>query len=1103
MNGTAKRLWWQRVWAASVLVVCWSCVGTAWPAERLDLSGTWAFTTDPNDVGVGQKWYSIDLPLHLRLPGSMEEQGFGDDVGVDTEWIGSIVDRSWFTSARYAPYRQPGNIKVPFWLQPLKHYVGPAWYQKTVVVPEAWKGKRVVLFLERPHWQTQVWWDGRLVGRDNSLSTPHVFELSDRATPGPHRLTIRVDNRILDVDPGINSHSVSDHTQTAWNGIIGRIELRATDWLWIDDVQVFPDLDARTAHVKLKVGNRSGKAALVKVTCDAVAFNTSTPHDPPPQSLQARVPSGTATEVTLDYPLGEGMQTWDEFRPTLYRLSVRLEGRSDDGRSWQDERTVTFGMRQITTQGTQFVLNGRPIFLRGTLECCIFPKTGYPPTDVDSWLRVFRILKAHGLNHVRFHSWCPPEAAFEAADRTGIYFQVECSSWANRTSALGLGKPIDAWLYREADRILRNYGNHPSFLLLAYGNEPGGPERGAKYLRRWVEHFKAKDQRRLYTSGSGWPIIPESQYHVSPKPRIHHWGAGLRDRINQSPPATVADYRDTVQAYDVPFVAHEIGQWCVYPNFDEIKKYTGVLRAKNFEIFRDFLEANHMGDQAHDFLMASGKLQVLCYKEEIESALRTPGFGGFQLLQLHDFPGQGTALVGVLDAFFDSKPYVTPEQFRRFCAPVVPLARLPKRILLADEKLQADIELYQFGPVDLADTVVRWSLLDSSGREVAVGSFPRRDYPAGGLHPVGRLSVSLANTHPPEKLKLVVGVEGTTAENDWDVWVYPTQLPKPKTDRIRVATELDEATVEHLRRGGKALLLVPPHCVQSDVVVGFSTVFWNTAWTRNQPPHTLGILCNPKHPAFAHFPTEFHTNWQWWELLHDCAAMVLNDLPPELRPLVQLIDTWFEARRLGLVFEARVAGGKLLVCSIDLSSDLEHRPVARQLRYSLLQYMASDAFDPKVAVSVEAVRQLMRQPSAMQRLEATVRADSEHPGLEAANVLDGDPQTFWHTRWGANSPPYPHWLVIDLKEVRTVQGLVYVPRQDLSNGRIGRFSIFVSNDGKKWSGPVASGTWPNSRQRQLVRFDRPVPARYVKLLAEREVKGRAWASAAEVEVLLK
>ncbi len=1101
--------------------------------DLMHLDGAWRIRLDPNDVGRDERWFEGRLGEQTaRLPGSLQEQGFGNDVTVETEWIGGINDRSWFTSPRYAKYREPGQVKIPFWLQPEKHYVGPAWFQRDVAVPDHWRDKRIVLSLERCHWETTVWVDGERVGSADSLSTPHRYDLTRHLVPGAqrlgvgrrtsspfrkgtvpsslrenrgrpqvvsgvHRLSIRVDNRLA-VNVGPNSHSVTDHTQSAWNGIAGRIELRAADRVWIEDVQVFPDAAHRSARIKVAINDSVGESGSGTLTLDAIAFNTEIPHDPPARRVPVEI--GPEAVVEVDYPMGDDAQLWDEFQPSLYRLAVRLDAATGAARH-RHEVTTTFGMRNIATEGTQFILNGRPVFLRGTLECCIFPLTGYPPTDVGSWKRIIRVCKAHGLNHMRFHSWCPPQAAFVAADELGFYFHVECAAWANQGAAVGEGKPIDRWLYAEADRILKEYGNHPSFLLMAYGNEPAGPGRGAKYLGPWVNHFKDEDGRRLYTSGAGWPIIPESQYHSTPRPRIHQWGEGLGSRINAREPETVTDYRDFVAGYEVPVVSHEIGQWCVYPNFDEAAKYTGVLKPKNFEVFGDFLRANHMGDQACDFLMASGKLQVICYKEEIESALRTPGFGGFQLLDLHDFPGQGTALVGVLDPFWDSKPYVTPEQYRRFCGHTVPLARLPKRTFVVGETMSAAVEVYHFGPADLEEAVVAWKLLSEPDGPLASGRFPAGTIAAGRLNEIGRLDVALDEPAKAQKLRLVVGIEDTPLENDWDLWVYPSRVDTPEPPGVLIADQLSEQAVAELRAGGKVLLMLPSKTVRGDVAIGFSPVFWNTAWTRNQAPHTLGILCDPQHPALAEFPTEYHTNWQWWELISRSAAMVLDELPPQLRPIVQVIDTWFEARRLGLIFEANVAGGKLLVCSIDLQHDLQGRPVARQMRHSLLEYMAGGQFDPRVEVSVEAIRRLVRSPSRMERLGATVTADSETDGYPAAHALDGNRATIWHTPWGDQQTKFPHYLVIDLNKRTNVTGLNYVPRQDMANGRIAKFAIYVSGDGADWTGPVTTGTWPNTSRVQRVRLEAPQPARYVKLVAESEVNGNIWASAAEVEVL--
>jgi hypothetical protein len=773
-----------------------------------------------------------------------------------------------------------------------------------------------------------------------------------------------VDNRLV-VDVGVNSHGVSDHTQGNWNGIVGELSLRATPPVWIEDLQAYPK-GKWFVKAQGRIGNATGQAGRGVVSL-VVELRTQRANRQFLGKFGWREPVTWTAEggtFAMMVPMNcvADPRFWDEFNPEVYSLTAELSSRGPGRASrLRHSHTVTFGLREVSAQGNQLLLNGHKLFIRGTLECCIFPLTGHPPTDVASWKRIIRVAKAHGLNLIRFHSWCPPEAAFTAADELGFYYQVE-TSWANQSTTLGDGKPVDQWIYDETARILKAYGNHPSFLLMPYGNEPGGGRANA-YLAKYVEHFKALDPRRLWTSGAGWPQLPENQFHLTPDPRIQAWGGGLKSRINARPPETRTDYRDYVQQRSVPVISHEIGQWCVYPNFDEIAKYLGHLKPKNFEIFRDTLRAHGLGSLASAFLLASGKLQTLCYKEEIESALRTPGMGGFELLDLHDFPGQGTALVGVLDPFWEEKGYVTAREFSRFCNCTVPLARLDKRVFTSAETLEADLEAAHFGPRPLARAIATWKLESESGKVVARGQLPAREIPLGNGLALGRARVALKSVPAPARYKLVVGLQGTAFENDWDVWVYPPEVRTEAPAGVVVLHELDEQAVAALERGGKGLLLVAPDRVRGDrlgkVALGFSSIFWNTAWTHRQPPHTLGILCDPNHPALASFPTDFCSNWQWWYLVSRAGAMVLDDLPQSLRPTVQVIDDWVTNRRLGLVFEASIGRGKLVVCSIDLEHHLEDNPVARQFRRSLFEYMASPKFQPALALQPAQIQGLM------------------------------------------------------------------------------------------------------------------------------------------------
>jgi hypothetical protein len=921
----------------------------------MDLSGEWKFAVDPQDKGMDEGWFAVDLPETVNLLGSMAENGKGDDPGLATDWTGTIVDSSYFYEERYARYREADNFKIPFWLLPVKCYKGPAWYQREVVIPNIWRDKRIILILERCHWETTVYVDTIQAGTRNSLSVPHQYDLTDFMIPGRHTLTIRVDNRLV-IPVGINSHSVSDHTQTNWNGIVGDILLETRNPIYMDDVQVYPDIHQKSAKLRIRLMNPEGIPFNGVFNINAESFNTERDQviEAAPQEIEF---TDKVKEIEMDFPMGDDVQGWDEFNPALYHLNISL---LDDAGQEVDRKVMDFGMREFKANKTRFEVNGRPVFLRGTLECCIFPLTGYPSMDVESWEYIFERCHEYGLNHMRFHSWCPPEAAFRAADKMGFYLQVECGSWANwPNSSVGDGLTVDTFIYKEGDRILKEYGNHPSLCMLAYGNEPAG-EKQEVYLGELVNYWKARDRRRVYTAGAGWPYIEENDYHNGPDPRIQHWEEGLASIINSKPPQTVFDYGEFLSKYSIPWVSHEIGQWCAYPNFSEIPKYTGVLKPANFEIFRETLVENHMGEQAEDFLMASGKLQVTCYKADIEAALRTPGFAGFQLLQLHDFPGQGTALVGILDAFFESKGYVTPYEFKRFCSETVPLARMEKMVYRSNENFKATIEMAHFGDSAIIAPVVAWEIIDSEGEVFQRGEFLPPVIPIGNNLVLGEINIPLRKIQKAEELSLWVSVEGTAIVNYWDFWVYPSRQ-ESVTGSVIIAHSLDPEVMKKLENGGSVLLLVNGKVKKEkggDVAIGFSSIFWNTAWTNGQAPHTMGILCNPENPVFREFPTEFHSNWQWWDPVTHSQAMILDGFPPELTPLIQPIDTWFENRRLALLFEAKAGKGKLMVCSIDLESELSKRPVANQLKHSILKYMNSREFSPEVEVDVEQIRSL-------------------------------------------------------------------------------------------------------------------------------------------------
>jgi hypothetical protein len=717
----------------------------------------------------------------------------------------------------------------------------------------------------------------------------------------------------------------------------------------VSDIQVFPDIHDKSITVKLALdGIQEAEYGQLKLT--AAAFNTDKSHEVKTQEYPVFF-SELKPEGEVIYKLGENAQLWDEFQPTLYKLDIILNLYERETIT----KTINFGLREIKVDGRNILINGRKSMMRGTVNCCEFPLTGYPSMELADWRKIMRQCRDYGLNHVRFHSWCPPEAAFVAADEVGIYLQPECDIWSRVPKK---DSDIGAYVWAEWHRILKEYGNHPSFMLFGVGNEG---KMNPPLMTELLDHSKAIDNRRIYTGFANGFQSENTDYNIerslkngglkviqSTRVRYQAGWPPLPSNsfFNTMRPNTNLDYNELIASCPKPVIQHESVQRCSYPDVDDIAKYTGSLKPGFLIIAKDQLIENGLLDQNDDFVRASGQWQIQFFKEEIEAVLRTKDYGGFQLLQLQDFPGQGTALVGVLDAFWDSKGYVTGKEFRSFCSPAVPLIRMPKRVFLNNERFSAQFNFANFGDKPLVSVVPEWSLGNQAGEIVRTGKLKAVDIPIGNGINLGEIDFDLVGLKVPAKYTLTARIPNTEAFNYWDMWVYPTELTVPEPEDIIVSKEFDEKTIKALQAGEKVLLLPSVGYVTGNIKPCFSLIYWNCPWTDGGEVDTLGMLCDPKHPIFEHFPTDFHTNWQWWDLMQKSKPMILDGLPKSYKPALQIIGDWNLNCRLGLIVEAKVGKGKLLVCSMDLENDLESRPVARQLKYSILKYMQSKQFDP-------------------------------------------------------------------------------------------------------------------------------------------------------------
>jgi Glycosyl hydrolases family 2, sugar binding domain/Glycosyl hydrolases family 2 len=932
----------------------------------IDLSGTWQFKLDPKNIGEKEGWFKNNsLEDSIKLPGCLQEHGFGNIPDLETIWWGNQTLESWFDESPWLKkYTLPGEFEIQAWLLPMRHYIGAAWYQKEIEIPENWDGKNITLFLERCHWETKFWVDGDYAGSNVSLATPQIFELKN-VSPGKHLLTLRVDNSEI-IDLGDKAHSVSEQTAGTWNGIVGQIKLKAGSPVWIDNIQVFPDLHKKSIQVKARLVNQEAETSCKwELTADVNGINGND-HNPEP-IIQSGMGTNTSFEIVFNYNLGDGTKLWDEFNPNLYVLEININS-TIKGKQFTDRKQVTFGMRNFTVKGKQFAINDTLTFLRGNVDCAVTPKTGYAPMDVEFWRRIWKTYKDFGLNMARFHSWCPPEAAFVAADEIGIYLAPEVGEWSSVREDAQL-----RFLSEESSNILDTYGNHPCFVQLGLGNEMGGD---TIFFRKIIDDWKLKDPRHLYTIKANSRANPKNiDYEV-----VRGTGDGRTSKLRYQggwppkplgsefitrPPQTVIEWSEALQKSKLPLIQHETAQICAYPDvLNEIPKYTGYLKASYLEIAREQLSENGMLDQLPQFVEASGKWQVELTREEFEAAYRTPEMAGFHWICLADFTGQNTAPVGFTDAFYDAKPYVNPQSVRCWNGPTVLLACIKKRILTTSDNLEASIEISHYQKKNILLNDLTAVLKTEEGNVLKKWNFKHIEFSQGSAQKIDTILYPLKNITAPVKLILTLESKENELENEWNLWVFPDVKPLDFPASIIITHQWDKNTEKELSLGKTVLLLPKIDSLKGHLPVCFTNHYWTSFGENEGQSSASGVLIDNTHPLFRTFPTESHTNWQWWDLLTNCQPFILdsyntkNPWPKTYRPIVQPIDSWKINRKLALVAEVKMGKGKMIICSIDIETDIQNRPASKEFRKCLIKYLLSSEFDPQTEVSFENVKEI-------------------------------------------------------------------------------------------------------------------------------------------------
>lgn len=917
--------------------------------QQISAAGAWQLCLDPAPCTYGAP--PAAFPQEMTLPGTTAQQQLGT---YNTERCDDCLTETY-----------------PF--------AGQIWLRKTFTLDAALLDQPCLLHLERTR-MTQLWVNGQYLGSENSLCTPHIYDLTGHLAETTE-LVLCIKNTDY---PTSGGHMTSPDTQTNWIGVTGAVRLEFHEAVYLSDLQTYPDVPHRRVTVK---GILHGAE---QVTAELVHGDSAHAADDLAWQETLTADDTGAFAVTLQYPADYPL--WSEYNPNITALTFHLPN--------GESAAVKFAFRDFKACGDHFEINGIPTMLRGKHDGLLFPLTGAAPTDGREWMRVFQTMKAWGINHYRFHTCCPPDAAFEAADYAGIYMEPELPFWGTVDAEGGekYNAAEQAYLLREGLRICKAFGNHPSFCMFSLGNELwGSPER----LGEIIETLRNADPRPLYTQGSNnfqhMPLqLPQEDFWTgvrTGKGRLIRGSYADCDapigRMQTDAPSAAWDYEEYLMPHaashaagadeaeieiqygtgvrrvkaaaheadfvpTVPVVTHEIGQYNCYPDYDEISHYTGVLEARNFEIFRERLEAAGMGDRARDFFESAGAFSRDCYKNEIEAAMRSPHIAGFQILDLQDFTGQGTALVGMLNALLENKGFIEPEQWRGFCGDLVPLARFDSYVAEAGKPLNIGLALRVSRPQIDAQTLEISFVCGAHTQSV--------DMPvpaaAAGYLPLGEIGFTL-----PEDLQgsalLTLSLPQEHIRNTWNLTVLPPVRPVPQVITVHSYSEAEP----YLQKGARVLLL--PEQITEKIEGFYCTDFWNyhmfkiisESMGRKVPVGTMGLCINLAHPiAKAMFSSHYSTP-QWYSAVTHSDSAVLDAAPAGYRPIVQTVDNVERNHRLGVIFETAVGAGRLLICTVRLHEAPQDLCINR-LHCALADYLQSDAFAPAEQLPPTLLRKL-------------------------------------------------------------------------------------------------------------------------------------------------
>ena len=947
---------------------------------KILLDGSWHVELEDGTTG------------QMDLPGTLDENGIGHrDVGAN----------QWHPDAALGKAEEEIDKDAPIATRFTRRhtYEGKARISRRIKIPE-YGMERLFVRVERAR-ALRLFVDGAesCIFRQGTLSTPYIFELTG-VTPGEHELTFLSDNSY----PGMPktaicySSAATDETQTNWNGILGECSMYTRPQNFIDSLRVYPRavkkeeknkadsyvidvcvelapgakeilIDAKMVlqSETLAAGNLENTQKLTEIFGCAGENLMET-------GAEAQENQKTVEIWFRNLPLRENVKLWDEAEGNLYEMAAILDSgmAAEYGDDIVDECQIRFGIRSFGDNGSgRLALNGRTIFLRGEANCAEYPETGHPPMTIPEWKEMLLKYRSYGINCVRFHSHCEPEAAFAAADELGMLLQPELSHWDPKNA---FGTEESYRYYRaELTAILKTYANHPSFVMLTLGNELQAQGKGRERMRELVRTAKRLDPTRLYANGSNAfygeeGCDSESDFYTSQSCKnvvIRGTFSGMRGYINENYPSADHAYDAAMveirKEYPKPVFSFEVGQFEVLPDFEELKSFHGISDPMNLKLIKKRVEERGLLPSWKKYVEATGELSRLAYREEIEAAMRTRELSGISLLGLQDFPGQGTALVGMMNSHMESKPYLfaRPERFREFFRESRIFVKLPRYTYEEGEYLTAEVGVANFGKDSISGELV-WTLgyrdcaVNTGSGEFLYGRADRqKNCPPGTYTSLGRLDIPLEVKGVSAAFMLTVSMGDCTST--YPVWVYKKASPEcPKN--VYETRVFDEQTRAVLQNGGRVYLSpdADEESLPYSIKTQFTTDFWSVGTFADQEGG-MGQLIDTEHPIFKEFPTDLHTDWQWWIMATKRAVI----LPHPMKMIITEMDSYAFLRPMAQLIEFRCLKGKVLLSTMELHKSQQY-PEARALQAAIYTYLSGENFEPAEELTEEELSTLVR-----------------------------------------------------------------------------------------------------------------------------------------------